>query len=165
VIFRWEYGDQNFTARGEGIARIAPPDSARLDFFLDGGMGGGYAIVLGNDISTPDDGRARRYLPPPALLWAALGRLAVDRAADTTARVDGDLLRADIGHDPAWRATFRADQLIRLERIAKGRVLEWVARNSDDNVRYENERARRSLSLRITKVEQSKEFDAEIWRR
>ena len=31
--------------RGDGAARIAAPDSARLDFFLAGGFGGGAAVL------------------------------------------------------------------------------------------------------------------------
>src|SRR5215218_219011 len=77
IVFRWEYVDQALAAKGEGVARVASPDSVRLDFYLDGGLGGGYAIVVGDSISTPGGDQVRRYLPPVALLWAVLGRLAV----------------------------------------------------------------------------------------
>jgi hypothetical protein len=170
VVFRWKFEDGTVTARGEGVARVAPPDSARLDFFLDGGLGGGYAIVLGDAISTPNDAQARRYLPPPSLLWAALGRLAVPASPDTTARVDGGVLRADIGHDPAWRATFDdAGRHRRLERLEGGRIREWVARElgtgGSGEVRYENAGAHRVLTLSIQRTLPDSEFDEAIWRR
>ena len=59
IVFRWDYIDQALAAKGEGVARIASPDSVRLDFFLDGGLGGGYAIVIGDSISTPGGGTAK----------------------------------------------------------------------------------------------------------
>jgi hypothetical protein len=164
IVFRWEYIDQALAAKGEGVARVASPDSVRLDFYLDGGLGGGYAIVLGDSISTPGGDQVRRYLPPVALLWAVMGRLAVPATPDTVAKVDGDALRADIGRDPVWRVTFVADHLTRLERIVSGRRLEWVSRTGSD-VRYQNERSSRSLTLKITSTDEAPPFDTEIWRR
>ena len=164
VVFRWEYVDQALAAKGEGVARIAAPDSVRLDFFLDGGLGGGYAIVLGDSISTPGGDDVRRYLPPVPLLWAALGRLAVPSAPDTVAKVDGETLRADIGRNPTWRVTFASDKLARLERIVDSRRLEWVGRNGSE-VRYQNERSSRSLTLRISSTDEASPFDPAIWRR
>lgn len=164
LVFRWEYSDQALGARGEGAARVAGPDSVRLDFFLDGGVAGGYAIVIGDSISTPGGDQVRRYLPPVALLWVALGRLAVPAGPDTVAKVDGSTLRADIGRNPTWRITFVGDQLTRAERIVDGRRIEWVNRAGSD-IRYRHERASRSLTLRITSTNAAPPFDPEIWRR
>ena len=164
VVFRWDYVDQALAAKGEGVARIASPDSVRLDFFLDGGLGGGFAIVIGDSISSPGGDDVRRYLPPVSLLWAALGRLSVPSAADTSAKVDGGTLRADIGRNPTWRVTFAGEKLTRLERIVDGRRLEWVGRNGAE-VRYQNERSSRSLTLRITSTDEAPPFDPAIWRR
>jgi hypothetical protein len=164
IVFRWEYTDQALGARGEGAARVAAPDSVRLDFFLDGGVGGGYAIIIGDSISTPGGDEVRRFLPPVPLLWAALGRLAVPALPDTVAKVDGAALRADIGQNPAWRVTFVGDRLNRLERIVDGRRLEWVSRDGA-TIRYQNERASRSLTLRVTTTDEASPFDPAIWRR
>jgi hypothetical protein len=164
VVFRWEYVDQALAAKGEGVARISAPDSVRLDFFLDGGLGNGFAIVIGDSVSTPGGDDVRRYLPPVSLLWAALGRLAVPALPDTVAKVDGDALRADIGRNPSWRVTFVADRLTRLDRIVDGRRLEWVTRNGAE-VRYQNERSSRSLTLRISSTDEVPPFDPATWRR
>jgi hypothetical protein len=163
MVFRWEYVDQALAAKGEGVARISAPDSVRLDFFLDGGLGGGFAILIRDSLSTPGGDDVRRYLPPVPLLWAALGRLAVPAVGDTVAKVDGGALRADIGHNPTWRVTFVGDRLTRLERIVDGRRLEWVARNGAQ-VRYQNERSSRSLTLRISTTDEAPPFDPTIWR-
>ena len=164
VVFRWRYAEGETGARGEGVARIAPPDRARLDLFLDGGLGGTHARIIGDEIRAPGGALGRRYLPPPPLLWAALGRLAVPPAPDTIVRVDGDTLRADIGAGSVWRVTFAAGRLTRLERIEGGRIVEWVSRGAADEVRYEHESARRSLALTIVRREGATAFDPSIWR-
>lgn len=165
IGFLWTYADNDFRVKGEGAARVAPPDSVRLDFFVANGMGGGRALLIGDDLSTPGaSNRVRDYLPPAPLLWAALGRLRVPAARDTTARVDGDTLRVEIGSDPAWRATFVGDDLRRLELIDGGRVPQWMTREPDGHVRYQNDRARRRLDLTILRVDTLPAFDAAIWR-
>ena len=164
IDFRWDYRDGDLAARGDGVARLAAPDSIRLDLFLDGGLGSGYAIVIGNEIFTPGGDAARRVLPPAPLLWASLGRLAVPAATDTAARVDGAVLRADIGRNPTWRVTFDSARLTRLERIEGGRVLEWAARGPAGRVRYEHTLGQRSLTLDVTRTQGATDFDAAIWR-
>jgi hypothetical protein len=162
VVFRWDYSDNELAGRGEGVARIAPPDSVRIDVFLAGGFGGGHAFLIGDTLRTPAGDAIRKFLPPPALLWAALGRLR-PAAPDTVARVDGDTLRADIGHGPTWRATFGSDGLVRLERIDDGRILEDVTRHPGTDVHYRNANARRSLTLTITRTDSVPAFDETIW--
>lgn len=163
LVFRWEYDDPIFSARGEGVARIAPPDSVRLDFFADGGMGGGYAILLGERLTTPADDGARRYLPPVPLLWAALGRLQVT-GTDTTARFADDTLRADIGRAPVWRAAFAGASLVSLQRIEGNRLRESVRRDSSVVI-YRNFGARRRLTLTIQRRIADPPFDEAIWHR
>ena len=164
IVFRWDYSDNQLAARGEGVARIAPQDSVRLDVFLAGGLGGGHAFLIGDTLTTPGGDAVRKFLPPPAMLWAALGALRVRPSPDTIARVDGDTLRADIGRDPTWRATFGRDGLVRLERIDGGRIEEEVWRQPNAEVHYRMPNARRSLKLTITRTDSVPPFDATIWR-
>jgi hypothetical protein len=162
IVFDWELEDRELSGRGEGVARIAAPDSARLDLFLAGGFGSGAAVLISDSLRVAGGSVARRFIPSPPLLWAALGRLAIPPAPDTTARVDGELLRVDIGKPTSWRLTFRGDSLVRLERVRGGRIVEWVER-SGANVRYRSEEARRALSLTIKRVQEVPPFDASIW--
>lgn len=165
LVFRWELDDPDLAARGEGAARTAYPDSARLDFFLGGGAGSGAALLIGDDLCVParSENLARRVVPPAPLLWATLGRSALPAARDTTVRVDGDTLRADIGAPLAWRLMFVQDTLRRVERVVRGRVLEWVERLPGGRVRYRHEGTRRQLDLYVTRSDEVSEFDPAIW--
>jgi len=162
IVFDWDLEDRELSGRGEGVARVAAPDSARLDLFLAGGFGSGAAVLIGDSLQVTGGSVARRFIPSPPLLWATLGRLAVPPAKDTTARVDGELLRVDIGMPTNWRLTFRKDSLVRLERVRGGRIIEWVER-SGAVVRYRSEEARRALTLTIKRVQEVQAFDASIW--
>jgi hypothetical protein len=165
IVFNWELEDPDLTARGEGAARIAPPDSARLDFFLAGGMGSGAAVLIDGILRLPSQAEdlSRRLVPPPPLLWAALGRLAIPEARDTVVRVDGETLRADIGTPVAWRVTFVRDTLRKLERVEGGRIIEWVERFAGGRVRYRHEVSHRRLDLLITRSDDVSAFDPTIW--
>ena len=151
-------------ARGEGVARLASPDSARLDFFVDGGFGSGHVIVFGDRVVAPGGDLVASMIPSPPMLWAAVGRFAVPPASDTVAAVDGTRLRADIGRDPRWRATFEGARLTLLERVVNDKVAESVARSEDGTVRYVNPGARRTLRITITRDDAVASFDASIWR-
>jgi hypothetical protein len=155
--------DPDFSAKGEGVARVAPPDSVRMDFFLGGGMGSGAAVLVGDTLLVPGPDVARQLVPPRALLWAALGRLQLPAERDTVVRIQDSLVRAEIGAPPHWRVTFRGDTLARLERVGDGRLLEWVERSADRRVQYRNEAARRSLSLVIQRSDAAQAFDPSIW--
>lgn len=164
IVFQWELRDGDITARGDGVARVASPDSVRMDFFLGGGFGSGAAILIGDSLTVPGPDLMRKLVPPRALLWASLGRFDLPAERDTVVRVDGALVRADIGSPVRWRATFRGDTLSRLERVEGGRLQEWVERSTDQKVQYRNEAARRSLSLVIQRSDVVAPFDPSIWR-
>ena len=158
--------DRDFEGRGDGAARLASPDSARVDFFLAGGLGSGAAVLIGSELRLAEAaGRlARQIVPSAPLLWATLGLAAVPSARDTVARVDGDTLRADIGKPVAWRLTFVRDTLRRVERVDGGRVVESVSRLADGHVQYRNAVSRRRLDLFVTRSDNASTFDATIWK-
>jgi hypothetical protein len=162
VVFRWDYEEGDVAARGDGSVRTAAPDSARLDFFLGGGLGGGAAILIGDSLRAPHADLVRRYIPATPMMWAVLGRLAVPPLPDTVVHVDGDLLLADIGHPVQWRMIARGDTLIALDHISNGRIVETVRREASGAYTFEAPAARRKL--RLTPIrEQIGSFDASIW--
>jgi hypothetical protein len=163
VVFKWEFQEGDIAARGDGSVRTAAPDSARLDFFLGGGMGAGAALLIGDSLRSPNPGLAHRYIPPTPMMWAALGRLAIPALADTVVRMDGDILRADIGRPIQWRVGIRADTLISLQHISDGKIIESVTRQANNEVVYEKPGSRRRLGITVLR-EQPGSFDATIWR-
>jgi hypothetical protein len=179
MIFRWRYSDPELDLAGDGRARLAAPDSAKLDFVIDHGQGtgGGFALLLGDTLLAPTaSSRAlHRYLPSPPLLWAALGRFAVPPGRDTARRQDGDTLRADVGTvtgkglRAAWRAAFVGITLVSLERVGGGRVREIVTRGVDssgaESVQYQRLGSSRTLTLTKVQSESVASFADSIWRR
>lgn len=163
IFFDWEYSDQDMTGKGNGVARVSYPDSARLDFFLLGGFAGGSAVLIGDSLQLPGIDLFRRLIPPPTLLWTLLGRSAFPVTRDTAVRREGALLRADLGKPVQWRATFRSDSLIRLDRVEGDRVTEWIEHLPERRIEYRQETARRSLKLQVTRVDSVGSFDASIW--
>ena len=163
VVFKWEFQEGDIAARGDGSVRTASPDSARLDFFLGGGMGAGAAVLIGDSIRSPNPELARRYIPPTPMMWGALGRLAIPALPDTVVRIDGDILRADVGRPVQWRVGIRADTLMALQHIADGKIIESVTRQANGEVVYERPGSRRRLAITVLRV-QPGSFDATIWR-
>jgi hypothetical protein len=141
---------------------MASPDSARLDFFLGGGLGAGAAVLIGDSLRSPHAELAKRYIPPTPMMWAALGRLAIPALADTVVRVDGDLLRADVGRPVQWRVAIRGDTIVSLEHVSGDRIIERIVRVAGGVVTYERPGARRRLQLTVLR-EQTGSFDASIW--
>jgi hypothetical protein len=170
IRFNWKVTDPRFSASGDGAARIAFPDSARLDFIAGGPFGGsGRALLFDDTLVAPGGGGARRYLPTTPFLWAALGRLALPTVTDTTVRIDGDTVRADFGPPlvsggTIWRASFAGGELTGLARVSGGRVRETVVRDLErGRIQYNNAGAHRSLTLTQVRSEAVEAFDSTVW--
>lgn len=162
-VFDWRYEDPDMQARGEGAVRAAYPDSARLDLFLGGGFGSSSSVLIGAELRAPAPDVVRKLIPPPPMLWATMGKLAVPALPDTSARLEGDTLRADVGRGEVWRVTVAAGRLRRLERISDGRIIQSVDRRDESRVRYYDATGRRSLELTVKRVDTNVVFDASIW--
>jgi len=162
IVFRWDYEENALIARGEGAVRASAPDSARVDLFLNGGITVGRAILIGNTIRATNQEQVERFLPPPPLMWAALGRLAIPPLPDTVVTVEGEVMHADIGRPAAWRVTIKGMRVMQLARLSGGRIVEVVTRDDGGRLLYEVP-GRRKLWLGITRDEEVPAFDASIW--
>jgi hypothetical protein len=171
IRFRWQYRSAQYAANGDGAARIAFPDTARLDFVVSGPLGGsGYALLFDDTLVAPSGKGMKRYLPATPFVWATLGRLVVPAAPDTVVRIEGDTVRADIGPaepgaDTVWRASFAGGELTGLARLSGGRVRGWVVRDiAKGRIRY-NDGSHRSLTLTQVRSEAVPPFDPSVWHR
>lgn len=165
IVFKWRIRESELEIRGDGAARIAPPDSARIDLFVGGGLGGGAAWVIGDSLALgPAPDALRRALPPPVFLWAALGRFALPPGRDTlVARTDSGTT-VEIGPAPRWRAELREGRLVRLERIDGEKLVDRLERSADGALAYLHAPSRRQLFLDIQRVDSVEAFDPGIWR-
>lgn len=163
TVFEFTYKDADVTLRGEGVARTAPPDSVRLDLFLNN-EAVGDAVLIGDSLLQARPKLTRRVLPPLPFLWAALGVFRTPASPDTAARVDSDTLRIEIAGDPAWRATFMSSELLRLDLLVDGRIPQTVMRVPGVRVHFAAPRAGRTLDLVVRRVDTLSSFDASIWR-
>jgi hypothetical protein len=74
IRFRWRYEDERARWAGRGTARIAPPDSVRLDYAGPLGLGSGAGVVVGDSVVWADPADDfRRLVPAIPMLWAAMG--------------------------------------------------------------------------------------------
>ncbi|HET9947451.1 MAG TPA: hypothetical protein VFQ22_00865, partial [Longimicrobiales bacterium] len=91
IVFDWQLNDQGQRVNGRGVARVEPPYRARLDLFLDNGETVVSAALVDGDLRLPP-GSPDDILPPPDLMWGALG---VFRPRPETRLLGGDRLEDD----------------------------------------------------------------------
>ncbi len=163
VTFKWELNEGEMVVRGDGVARMASPDSARVDLVIGGGFGGASASIIGDSVRFPSRAMMTHLVPSTPVLWAALGRLALPALTDTAIRVVGDTLRADLGSPVRWRVTSVGAEFRRLDRIVDGRIVESIERVPGKTVRYEAG-SRRWLTMTIVDDAASAPFESSIWR-
>ena len=127
VRFRWEYGDEGGRLRGDGVARVNPPDSFRLDLFTTGE--GSMAVALtGDRLATL--GRIEDVeLPEPPFMYAMAGVFRPGPGAPVRGR------RSDGGRVLVYEAgagrtrSYRLDgggRLVSLEERSDGRVVRRI---------------------------------------
>ena len=162
IVFTWNYQENSLMANGDGAIRVASPDSARVDLFLNGGILLGKATLIGDNLSAPNKAQIEKVLPPAAMMWAVLGRLAIPALPDTVITTDGDILYADIGRPTAWRVTIKGNRLMQLARLSGGRIAEVVTRDEGGRLLYEVP-GHRKLWLGISRDDEVPAFDASIW--
>ncbi len=117
--FRWRYRDERRSGGGRGTARVAPPDSVRVDWAAVLNLASGAAVVVGDSLqwADPKNDYPSSVAPAVQLMWTALGVVRPPRAG---AVVSGgrDSTRA------LWRFAEERDTLDFRLRSATPRTLE-----------------------------------------
>lgn len=72
IVFDWRMRERDGRFRGQGVARVEPPDRARIDLFGPRGDGLLSAAIVDGDIRLPPT-QQTVDLPPPPMMWAVLG--------------------------------------------------------------------------------------------
>lgn len=169
VLFSWRLDERDGRFNGQGATRYEPPRRARLDLFGPRGEAYLTAALVDMELRLPA-GADATPLPPPALLWAALGVFRPPQGAQLTGTArDGEITRIDYARDDE-RWTFR------LER-GRLRWAEWVRRDGRRTVALEGDAGQglpgqavyrdwpafRELRLTVEEVNETDGFDGEIW--
>lgn len=166
IVFRWRVQENELSVQGDGAARIAPPDSVRLDLFVAGGLGGGAAWIVGDSLEIgPAPAQLRRALPPPVFLWAALGRFDLPPGSDTLVVASDSGTVVEVGPSPRWRALLRNGRIDRLERIEGDRLVDRLERRPDGALAYLHASSRRQLVLDVQRTDSLGPFEPSIWGR
>ena len=73
--FRWRYHDDRRSGGGRGTARVAPPDSVRVDWATSLNLKTGAAVVLGDSLqwADPQEDYPSSVTQAVQLVWTALG--------------------------------------------------------------------------------------------
>jgi hypothetical protein len=173
IFFDWSLTEEGVRVRGRGVARVQPPDRARLDLFLSNGEAMAGAIVVGDDVilpvALPDD-----ILPPPELLWGTVGTLRLGSEARVVGgdELEGGGMRlvARLPDDQGVRFEVIEGRVRRIEQTTEGGtvVKTLVTRHGDEGgvpleASYRDLAAFRELILQRDRMESVDGFPDDIW--
>lgn len=171
ITFKWTFTEQQTRFSGEGATRIEPPYKARLDLFGPRGEAYVSAALVDYELRLPP-GAAADLLPPPTLLWSALGVLKPPQGA-TLIRATRSGAQTQIEYSEPngrWRFTLEADRLRRAEwEGGEGggrRTVEirgYGAHNVPADVVYRDWLAFRELTLTLNQVANAEPFPPDTW--
>jgi hypothetical protein len=172
IVFDWELNDAGQRVEGRGVARVEPPYKARLDLFLDNGETVISAALVDGELRLPP-GSPDDILPPPDLMWGALGVFRPEGGAE--------LVGADQLEEGAVRLRYRRQdgtevhyqilggELSTLELLERGSVVQRVDVAPEREQRYPLEATYRNLAefreLKLVRESLAvvETFDPEIW--
>lgn len=177
LVFRWTAREPDFRGSGVGVARVEPPYKARLDLFLDNGETAGVAALVDDELRIPGD-VSRTLVPPPALLWAALGVFRPGAGAEfARGRVEGGRIEVEYELPAGDRVRFhlRNGVVHQAARLEGGSVVERVTVPDGVSAQeraeglyptdatYRNLLEFRELNLELESVEHVDPFPPDIW--
>lgn len=172
IRLTWRSDDGRLQLSGNGAARVAPPDSMRVDIAAALGLGRATVIFTGDGVVAQPPALVDQVLPDRFALWAVLGVMRAPSDIATVARFDD-------GTQNVWRVTDAAGRLTIFE--LSGGALSAITRSEGERTtsqlrltRGDDGQVRRAnltdyahslrLEVEITGREASEPFAAETWR-
>ncbi len=126
VVFNWEYTGEKGRLRGEGIARVNPPDLFRLDFFGPG-EGAMQAALVDGILSATGDLEGLE-LPPATFLYAMAGLFRPPTEEPLSGFMSGPYRVFEFEEQPGLQQFFflSGGRLARLEEHRGGQRERWI---------------------------------------
>lgn len=172
IQFAWTLREREARFSGEGAARVQPRYSGRLDLFGPRGESYLSASIQDSELRLPP-GTPEDVLPPPALLWAALGVLYPPTGASlvaTSTDPAGETRLEYARGDERWRFRLQDDMLRYAEwqNGADGRRTVELEGDTGSGLPgralYRDWIAFRELELTLQNVEEVDAFPEDIFR-
>lgn len=171
ATFSWTLDEAGSRVSGRGVIRYHAPERIRLDLFGPRGETYLIAALVGDEFRLPPTAREFE-LPPPALLWGALGVFRPDADAvleGATIRDDTAVLEyvSPTGHRHRFTAT--GTRLVAVERFSPSGVLEESVRPAYSDAgeiaraTYVDRRTFRELVLETESNRAVESFPETIW--
>lgn len=175
IIFDWSLNEAGSRTSGRGVVRMEPPYKARLDLFTGKGETVLRAALVDDALRLPPGGEGRELVPPPSLLWAALGvfRPGARAYLVTGTALQDDQVSLSYGYAGGEEARFRisGDVVQEAELLRGGQVVERVDLEREGESAfpaeavYRNLGEFRELKLMLDSYESVEVFPPDIWLR
>jgi hypothetical protein len=171
IVFDWALNEPGRRLQGQGVARIEPPYRARLDLFARNGERVAVAALVDSELRLL--GEEESILPPPSMLWGALGVFRAGRdmgLAGGSWRSDGGAeLRYIPGDGSELLVRLRGSRIQEMLRRSGNSTVEELRVSRANGERFPREANYRDLvrtrELRMTleSVEHVESFPTDIW--
>jgi hypothetical protein len=169
--FTWNIREPNLRIGGMGVARLEPPDRARLDLFLGNGQSVLAVALVDDDLRAPV-GTPLQVVPSPPLLWASLGVFRPGEGATLVRaeeRDDGIRLRYRLSDGDELQYQMRDGRLVGVELFRDGSAVHQVTLDRKEGwelpgeATYRNLASFRELKVTVESVESVESYPADIW--
>lgn len=174
IRFRFEFQDKRRRWAGRGTARVAPPDSLRLDYVGPLGLGAGAAVVVGDSTLWADpEENFRALVPAVRMLWTALGVVRPPAAHAVVATWQAPARTiwrfADAADTLDYVASEEAPRTLAAEWRREGKVLARSQTDLDAQARSTKARvvfpeASARLELTVVSLDTTVAFPPALWR-
>jgi hypothetical protein len=169
VTFSWQLAEEGLRLSGRGVARVLPPERARLDLFLGNGEPAARAVLVGEDLRLPVL-MPGGVIPPPPLLWATLGVYRPGPGRTEVRTGDGGMREVTVYLDSGESVRYdftgermRAAYLAQGGSITREVRLEWGDGELPSSARYRDLASFRELVITSEEVRQVAGFPPDIW--
>jgi hypothetical protein len=171
IFFDWAISEQGRRGTGKGVTRVQPPYRARLDLFLEDGTTAAAVALVDGNVSAAET-LPEGVIPPPDLLWAALGvfKPGSESTLASARHVGSETeLRYTSGAGQELVYRVQGQRIVRAQVLQGGNVVHQVTLTSEEGARfpreatYQNRAERRELKLTTSSIEDADAFPVDIW--